>query len=311
MPAFPRRVPDSLVALVDPIIEILGPLVPEADAARARDALSHLDVLSTIALGLEVVLPPHPAACDISVLMPSRRVPHFARSGHGALSSLAMSVGSSESTWWELDTSEARSPVGVFIRSECTDALSTVRGAAESDHELARAVGILESAIAPHWRGPGRLIGFFPDRQPSPVAAALLPDFDSAAVGLIEGLASWATIAVDPRSALVAHLMRELDGSAVAVGTDAEGRSSVSWEGSFWEREKAMVEGRWHPVLQPSPLWGDAARSLSALLEVQGIHMFDSLPAIRLLSGIDHIKMGPGGKVKAYVGAHILLPGQR
>jgi hypothetical protein len=58
-------------------------------------------------------------------------------------------------------------------------------------------------------------------------------------------------------------------------------------------------------------VWGEAMHSLPSLLGVQGFHTFDSLPTIRLLSGIDHIKVGPGGKVKAYVGAHILLPGQR
>jgi hypothetical protein len=152
-------------------------------------------------------------------------------------------------------------------------------------------------------------MGFFPDRRPAPVAAALLPDFGRQAVSMIQALACQATVAVDPRMDLIVHLMRHLDGSAIAVAADAEGRTAVSWEASFFEREKAMAEGRWIPALQPDPVWGDAADSLPALLAVQGFHTFDALPAVRLLSGIDHFKIGPGGRVKAYVGAHIVTPG--
>ncbi len=311
MPAFPRKVPDSLVEIADPIIEILGELVPAADAERARSALSRMDVLSVRALGLEVVLPPHPPACDISVLMPPRDVPEFARVGHDVLVSLAMSASASDSTWWELDTSVPSIPVGAFIRSNKSVALSVVRSAAAREPALARAVGTLEDMIAPYWHGHGRLIGFFPGREPSPVAAALLPDLDREAFSIIHALSSGTTIAVNPDSELIMHLAKHLNGSAIAVAADAEGRTAVSWEASFWEREQAMAEGKWTPVLQSGPVWGDATHSLSALLAVQGIHTFDALPTIRLLSGIDHIKIGPSGRVKAYVGAHILMPGHR
>ena len=311
MPAFPRQVPDSLVGIADPLIEILGPLVPSADGDRARAALSGMDVLSVRAFGLEVVLPPHEPACDVSVLMPPRQVPPFARDGHDALASLATSAGAEASTWWELDTSADPSPAGAFSRSAEGDAVHIVRKAAAEMPELARAVDALEQLITPYWRGRGRLIGFFPDRRPSPVAAALVPDFDDDATAMIRDLGSAATVAVDPDSALLAHLRQYLDGSSIAIATDAEGRSAVSWEGSFWEREQAMAEDRWAPALRPDPVWGEAAQSLSALLALQGIHTFNALPTIRLLSGIDHIKIGPGGKVKAYVGAHIVMHGQR
>ena len=311
MPVFPRRVPDSLVGVADPLIEILGPLVPAADAQRARTALADMDLLSARAIGLEVVLPPHPPACDVSLLMPPRHVPPFARAGHDVLAALATSAGAGDSTWWELDTSVQPSPVGAFIRSIEADALPIVRHAAAEVPGLARAVDALADLITPYWRGRGRLIGFFPDRKPSPVAAALVPDFDHEAAAIIRDMGSAATISVDPDSALIAHLRLHLSGSAIAVAADAEGRGTVSWEGSFWEREQAMAEGRWAPALQPDPVWGDAAVSLDSLLAVQGIHSFNALPTIRLLCGIDHIKIGPGGKVKAYVGAHIVMHGQR
>lgn len=311
MPVFPRRVPDSLVGVADPLIEILGPLVPAADAQRARMALADMDLLSARAIGLEVVLPPYPPACDVSLLMPPRHVPPFARASHDVLAAMATSAGALDSTWWELDTSVQPSPVGAFIRSTEADALPIVRDTAAELPELARAVDALEGLITPYWRGRGRLIGFFPDRKPAPVAAALLPDFDGEATAVIRALGSAATVSVDPDSDLIAHVAQHLDGSAIAIAADAEGRSAVSWEGFFWEREQAMAEGRWTPALRTDPVWGDAAASLDSLLAVQGIHTFDALPTIRLLCGIDHIKVGPGGRVKAYVGAHIVMPGQR
>lgn len=311
MPAFPRKVPDSLTGIADPIISILGSLVPAVDAERISSALSQMDVLEVCALGLEVVLPPHSPACDLSVLMAPRTVPDFAKSASPVLASLATSAGAFDSTWWELDTSVEPSPVGVFIRSTEVDALSLVREAAAPLPALAQAVSSLEAIIDPYWQGGGRLIGFFPDRAPAPVAAGLLPNFTRTATDVIEELSSQVTISVDSTSPLISHLTQHMDGSALAIAVDANNRASVSWEGSFWEREQAMVEGRWSPALEPDPAWGDAAESLPALLAVQGIHTFDALPTIRLLSGIDHIKVGPNGRVKAYVGAHIVMPGQR
>jgi hypothetical protein len=311
MPAFPRQVPDSLVGIADPIIEVLGDLVPAADASRVRSALAGIDLLSVRSLGLEVVLPPHQPACDLSLLLPPREVPGFAAVGQEVLVSLAMSAGASDSTWWELDTSVPHCPVGAFVRSSEADALPLVRAAAAREPALARAVVNLEATMGDLWRGEGRLIGFFPEREPSPVAAALIPDFDRIAASTIRALSLRATAAVDTGGGLMVHLNEHLDGSSIAVAADAEGRTSVSWEASFWEREKAMAEGRWAPALQPDPVWGDAGSILPALLAVQGFHTFDSLPAIRLLSGIDHLKIGPDGRVKAYVGAHILMPGQR
>ena len=270
-----------------------------------------MDLRSVWAVGLEVVLPPHPPACDLSVLMPPRHVPDFARTGHDVLSALAMSAGASDSTWWELDTSVQPSPVGAFVRSTESDALPLVRSVAAGIPGLVRAVDALVDVIMPHWHGRGRLIGFFPNREPSPVAAALVPGTHQAITGLIREMGSRATIAVDPDSDLIAHLLQHLDGSAIAVAADADGRTVVSWEGFFREREHAMVESRWAPALLPEPVWGDAPPSLSSLLAVQGIHTFDAVPTVRILSGIDHVKIGPDGKVKAYVGAHIVMQGQR
>lgn len=311
MPDFPRQVPDSLIGIADPIISILGPLVPAADAEQVRSALSQLDVLSVRALGLEVVLPPHPPACDLSVLLPPRTVPPFAQAGDSVLASLARSAPATHTTWWELDTSAQPRSVGAFIRSTGTDGRALMHQVCAKDPALSRAERILADLIEPYWEGEGRLIGFFPRREPAPIAAALLPTSHEMGADIVDALSSQVTATVDRGSELVMHLTGHLDGCGVAVAADAEGRTAVSWEGSFAEREKAMAQDRWAPALQPLPVWGEAMHSLPSLLGVQGFHTFDSLPTIRLLSGIDHIKVGPGGKVKAYVGAHILLPGQR
>ena len=311
MPDFPRHVPDSLIGIADPIISILGPLVPAADAERVRSALSPLDVLSVHALGLEVVLPPHPPACDLSVLLPPRTVPPFVQAGDSVLALLARSAPATDTTWWELDTSAQPSPVGAFIRSTGTDVRASMHQVCAQVPALSRAEANLAALIEPYWQGEGRLIGFFPRREPAPVAAALLPTSHEIGADIVDALSSQVTATVDRRSELAMHLTGHLDGCAVAVAADAQGRTAVAWEGSFTERERAMAEDKWAPALQPLPMWGEAVHSLPSLLAVQGIHTFASLPTIRLLSGIDHIKIGPGGKVKAYVGAHIVMPGQR
>lgn len=310
MPNFPRRLPANLAGLLDPFLEVLGPLVPRADAERARAALESIDVMSVISLGLEVVLPPHDAACDISVLMPARRTPAFVDGRHVSLALLAEAGGEGDSTWWELDTSNEAPAVGAFIRVR-DDSLMQVRAAASTRAGLSDAVDALVTLIAPYWDGMGRLIGFFPDRRPLPVAAALLPGRMTDGPTRLRELAPRATACVESEGALTAHLMAHVDMGALAVGADAEGRTAVSWEGSFREREKAMADDCWAPLLTPSPVWGAAGRSLHRLLDVQGIHTFDSLPTVRMLSGIDHIKVGPDGKVKAYVGAHIVSPSYR
>lgn len=311
MPTFPRRIPESLAGLLDPIVDDLGPLVPEADAQRARQALSSIDMLAAVSLGLEVVLPPHDAACDISVLMPARKVPGFARDRHGSLALLAQSGGAQDSIWWELDTSTDDPAVGAFIRYSDGDPLPQVREAAATFPGLGRAVDALADVIAPYWHGMARLIGFFPDRRPLPTAAALLPALNAEGPEMLGDLRQRVTACVDPDTALMKHLGAGVDMGAVAVGADAEGRSAVSWESSFRERERAMAEGWWTPVLEPCAAWGDAGPSLHHLLAVQGVHTFDSLPTVRMLSGIDHIKVGPDGKVKAYVGTYILSTSYR
>lgn len=311
MPDFPRRLPETLVGIADPIIDVLGPLVPHADADRARAALSRVDLLSAVSLGLEVALPPHPPACDISVLVPAQRIPTFAEGRHPSLMLLAEGGGEQETTWWELDTSTDDPAIGAFVRFTGADPMPLAREAATSLPALSRAVEALMHVVSPYWQGAGRLMGLFPDRRPLPVAAALLPGYGMDAESALRELALRATASVDPDSALIAHLRAHVDSVALAVGADASGHIAISWEGSFRERERAMAENRWAPALQPADVWGAASASLASLLAVQGVHTFDSLPTVRLLSGIDHIKIGPGGRVKAYVGAHIVSTSYR
>jgi len=71
-----------------------------------------------------------------------------------------------------------------------------------------------------------------------------------------------------------------------------------------------MADGLWGPVLD-DPVWGEGREAMVSLLGIQGMHRFDALPPMRVMTGVDHIKLGPGGRVKAYVGALRLQPGAR
>lgn len=308
MPYFPRRVPDSLVDIVDPIIEVLGPLVPHEHAERIRTALTGIDPLSVMTVGLELVLPPHEAACDIALLMPARSVPAFARRHEHSLGSLVQLAGEADSVWWELDTSVAESSVGAFIRDGAVDALAVIRAAATSVPGLDRAFDAITEVAAPYWPGPARLAGFFPDRRPQPAAAVLIPIMDRDSSAPLRDLAPQVAACASAEHPLIAHLKQYVDVESISVAADTEGRVAISWEGGFLERERAMMEGRWAPALAPVDAWGQASSCLASLLAVQSVHTFDSLLPLKLASGIDHIKVGPGGRAKAYVGAHIVNP---
>lgn len=303
--------PDSLVDIVDPIIKVLGPLVPHAHAERIRAALAGIDPLSVMAVGLELVLPPHEAACDIALLMPARSVPAFARRHEHSLGLLVQLAGEADSVWWELDTSVAESSVGAFIRDGAVDALAVGRAAAMSVPGLGYAFDAITEIAAPYWRGPARLAGFFPDRRPRPAAAVLIPIMDKDSSQPLRDLAPRVRACVNADEPVITHLKQYVDVASISVAANSDGQVGVSWEGGFLARERAMIEGRWAPALSPVDAWGQASPSLASLMAVQSVHAFDALLPLKLVCGIDHIKVGPGGRVKAYVGTHIVNPAHR
>jgi hypothetical protein len=305
MPQFPRALPATLDHIVGPLIADLGPLAPAEHAARAMEAAAGISAFESSSVGLEVVLPPGPAACDLSVLLRPGMVPSFTTPAHEPARRFALAVGPDSGTvWWELDTSEPDPSLGVFLRMQAglNPFDLAVQSAADAPG-VAEAVEALRPVVASMRPGPFSLMGFFPDRRPLPVAAALVPTLRDDIVPTVRALLPMATASVDPDSAIVGQLLGTCGVFSVAVAADAAGRGAVSVEGSFRDRERAMAEGRWVRVLGDPEVWGEAGPSLSTLLALQHAHRFDALPPVGLLSGIDHIKVGPGGRVKAYVGA--------
>jgi hypothetical protein len=149
-------------------------------------------------------------------------------------------------------------------------------------------------------------MGFFPDREPAAAAAliALLPGRLEEVLGV---LAHEATVCVDAEDSRIRTLSEVVDGQSVAVGVDALGRMGVSAEFGFVDRVPAMLERRWDPILATSA-FDEAREAVPYLLATQAVHDFADLFALTMLSGIDHCKITPDGRMKAYVG---ILPFQR
>lgn len=310
MPDFPAQAPRTIEPIVAALMDALGPLVPEADRSRIVAALPRTPVLDVASVGLEVTLPPRQAQCDLSLLLPAGTVPSFAEHGAGSLRELTRRYAehSDLTVWWECDTSEAAPPRGAFIRFAGGVDAFAVAEAACGDAAIAAALRRLRQLCEPSLLHESSIVGFFPDRQPA--AAAFLTatrDVESA----LARLETDALACVDPRDPLLQHLLHACSGHAISVACDVEGRVAVSAEGSFQDRERAMLAGRWEGAFAPSAPWGPAHAVVDRLLATQGSRIYASLPPVGLMSGIDHIKVGPGGKAKAYVGVVPFVPAPR
>jgi hypothetical protein len=306
---FPSLAPDSLEPIADGLITTLGSLVPPSHAARIRSALAGLPMSTTPSIGLEVTLPPGKSSCDLSVLLPPGITPAFAVDEAPSLTELTREIAlrSSGTVWWECDTSEKRPPLGAFIRFvDGVDAFDTVRRAAPQHSGLAEAVDHLQRLCSPFMAGDSAIVGMFPTRAPAAAAVLFHPTDLGRAVS---ALSQDAVGCVDLETPLIHHLLATCDLFAVSVGCDVLGRVAVSAEASFKRRERAMLDRRWDAVFARPDAWGAAATSLPSLAAVQGAHSFTGFLPWGILSGIDHIKVGPGGRVKAYVGALPFLRG--
>jgi hypothetical protein len=307
---FPSQAPRTIEPVSAALIDALGPLVPQADRGRILAALQGTPVLEVASVGLEVALPPRQAQCDLSLLLPAGTVPSFAEEGAESLRELTRRYAehSDLTVWWECDTSEATPPRGAFIRfAGGVDAFAIAESAC-GDPAIAAALRTLRQLCEPSLLHESSIVGFFPDRRPA--AAAFLTatrDIESA----LSRLEPDAVACVDPRDPLLQHLLHACSGHAISVACDVEGRVAVSAEGSFQDRERAMLAGLWEGAFAPSAPWGQAYDVLEHLLATQGSRIYPSLPPVGLMSGIDHIKVGPGGRVKAYVGVVPFVPAPR
>ena len=154
------------------------------------------------------------------------------------------------------------------------------------------------------------MMGFFPDRVPS-AAAALIPLHASSLATVVQvvttDIEATALLSVDLQDQRIQDLAEAVGGLSAAVGCDSLGRVGISAEFGFGDRVPAMIDRRWDAILSRVDL-GASSEAIPYLLSTQTIHDFRDLFPLTVLSGIDHLKFTPDGRVKAYVGA---LPFQR
>jgi len=166
---------------------------------------------------------------------------------------------------------------------------------------LVRALATLEPWYRRWNTGAPGLVGGFPSRTP-PAAGMLLPiwpEYIDAALARLSDVG----VCVSPHDPRVQLLSTSCTSFSLALGADALGRMSVSFEAAFIDRENAMLRGDWGGVFADATAWGCSAMALDALLDTQGHQRYDTFPPLVILTGIDHVKVGPGGRTKAYVGA--------
>ena len=309
--AFPSHQPDEIGPLADSLMQALGPLVTPEDRAAVLKALEGIPFTDVASIGLEVTLPPHEPSCDLSLLLAPGLVPSFAT--HPALHRLAEETARRESgsTWWELDTSKG-SGSGGFVRildgvdghAACMEAIGS------DDPALTEAMERLNS-IASIVSAGCYMLGFFPDRVPS-AAAGLLALKSGTLTSVVNTIATADINAVgiahvDPEDPHIVQMIQAFGGFGIAVGCDSLGRVGVAAEFAFADRVPAMIDRRWDAVFDRLDL-GAADDAVPYLLNTQTIHDFRDFFPLTVLSGIDHLKVTPDGRMKAYVGA---LPFQR
>ena len=298
---FPTAQPSTVAPLVEVLIAELGPLVPLLHRDRILEQCVSIELRNVASIGLEVTLPPGSPACDVSILLAPGLVPPFAHLP--IFQDLAARIESAEagSTWWELDTSDERMSVGAFIRLlDGVDAFSICREAVSEDPGLASAVDTLKPVVRALHEGGQGLLGVFPDRLPA-AAAALVPlpaeQWRSRYASAREKM----MVSADGDTPIAQQLSSVCDVVSVAVACDTEGRTGTALEFGFADRIQAMLEGRWATAITNGD-WGVWQEGMELLLKSQGVHTFSDFLPLTLISGIDHVKITPDGRLKAYVG---------
>lgn len=309
--AFPAHQPAEIGPLAESLMDALGPLVTDTDRRAVLQALDGTPFRDVASVGLEVTLPPHAPACDLSLLLAPGLVPAFV--SHPALHRLARETAERESgsTWWELDASTGGSTGGFIRMLDGVDGPGACRDAiGDRDPSLTDAVERIGSIVNRFGEGAHVLMGFFPDRIP-PTAACLLPTYARSLPRVVEMITESVTTGpvsvFAPQDSRVQGFIDAFGGMSVAVGCDGQGRMGIAVEFGFSDRVPAMIDRRWDEVLARVEL-GPSADAVPYLLATQAIHDFRDLFPLTVLSGIDHLKITPDGRLKAYVGA---LPFQR
>lgn len=301
------HLPDTAPSRVEPflrgLIDTLGSLVPAGDAARIVHLWGDLPLLKVGSIGLEITLPPDPAACDASVLLAPGAAPPGLEEQDDLLGLLLedASRNHDETVWWELDSSQECPRMATFWRTrEHQPTFERLRAVIADRPDLTTALDALEPWYRRWNAGAPGLVGVFPSRDPA--AAGLLMPIKAEHVDAALERLSHHGICVSPMDPRVQLLRQNCTSVSLALGADEQGRLSVSFEAAFLDRENAMLRGDWDRTLADATAWGCPPRALEALLDTQGHRRYDVFPPLSVLTGIDHIKVGPGGRTKAYVG---------
>lgn len=305
---FPKRQPHTAAPLGEALIAVLGDLVRPSDAARIVTALDAIQLADVASIGLEITLPPAPSACDLSVLLLPGRVPAFVT--HPSLWAFAAAADRAgvRSTWWEFDaSSEGRSTGGFVQLIPGIDGAELCRAAVVDNEGLAASMDKVIDIASGFPSGAPGMLGFFPNRDPA-AAAALIPidpKVLDVALAQVGSLVSFATTFEDP---VVQSLHERFPGTSLSVGVDAHGVSAASVEFSFGQPLKPMLDGKWRSALADLNI-GPSEEVLTRLLLLEGVHDFENFLPLTVLSGIDHLKVMPDGRVKAYVGVMLFRRG--
>lgn len=301
---FPESVPETVEPLLWELIHGLGPIVPAKDGERILSLWGELALLEVASIGLEVNLTQGEYACDASVLLNPRNVPPGLSDADTLLHALARDASQNHhgTVWWEFDASKDHTSMATFWRtSEGNSNFERLQGAVSKDPGLSTALATLAPWFHRWNEGVPGLVGVFPSRKPAS-AGLLMPIHPEYITPALERLSKHALCVsiTDPRVEIVRETCTSF---SLAIGADSQGRMSVSLEGGFLDRENAMLRGDWAKTFSRPTLWGCPETILERLLATQGQRRYALFPPLSILTGIDHIKISPGGRVKAYVGA--------
>lgn len=305
-----RALPRTARGVAQPILDHLGQLAPDRDRERVLSALDEFDPHDLPEFCLEVALPPDPPGCDLGLLVPSHITPGFVpQEAARSLASLVRLARVPHAVW-EHDTSRPIASSGAYVRcaderSSMRDHLAIAREAAAADSGVLLALDRLEEACSDALDTRSDYLGFFPDRYPHPVAATRIAVTPALLPELAARISARVDHAVDLHGQRASVLLRGCQRVHLAISADADGTATLAVEYAHL----AWRAGLWQAVFAERNAWGQAADTLASLASIEAVRRFDAVPPAAVMIGINHLKVGPGSRVKAYVRARLVTAG--
>lgn len=303
-PSF-RAFPQTPVALAESTLNHIGVMVPESSFARISKVLAQTSIREVHAFGFEInPLTPN-APCDVGFLMTS--LPSFVRDRHAPLIALTEGDGrASRPSWWEIDTEKEEPSISAFSSQmeSATTGLDLLVRAAGAHEMLAHAAQTVTDITREMGIGMVNNVGLYPDRTDGAIAVAQVRlSSGELNVGYqrIRSQVSRSFDITDPR---VETLLNHSDRISVAISADAHGETVLSLEGGLTHRNSLSTPSMWSRVFQGSE-WAESREQLNVIVAAQRLTSFDSVPQTLALTTISHVKVGPGGKFKIYLGTYL------